>query len=259
MIPVFFVLLFVLVPSLTAVSLKAVDTNQTRKDIDVTEALSKANAGIKTPLIFGDIAPTIKRNATRCNATVCKWPKSGGIVYIPIQINSKYTTAERKLIIYSLMSFYSTTCIRFIWRRSSHRDFLYFFSGSGCWSYLGRQGGRQRVSLKKNGCLYKSTVQHEVNHALGVHHEHARSDRDNFVRILTQNIRPGKEHNFEKVQTNNLGTPYDFNSVMHYTKFAFSRNRRPTILSIANPNLDFGRATTMSVNDINRIKRLYGC
>lgn len=27
------------------------------------------------------------------------------------------------------------------------------------------------------------------------------------------------EANFEKVQTNNLGTPYDFNSVMHYSKW----------------------------------------
>ncbi|MED6276024.1 hypothetical protein CHARACLAT_032718, partial [Characodon lateralis] len=190
MIPVFFILLFVLVPSLTAVPLKAVDTNQTREDIDVTEALSKANAGIKTPLIFGDIAPTKNRNAVPCTATGCKWPKSGGFVYIPVQIGSEYTTAERNLIINSLVSFHSATCIRFVWRESSHRDFLYFYSGSGCWSYLGRQGGGQLVSLMKNGCLYQSTVQHEVNHALGFHHEQVRSDRDNFVRILTQNIQP---------------------------------------------------------------------
>ncbi|MEQ2242238.1 hypothetical protein ILYODFUR_033624, partial [Ilyodon furcidens] len=90
MIPVFFILLFVLVPSLTAVPLKAVDTNQTREDKDVTEALSKANAGIKTPLIFGDIAPTKNRNAVPCTATGCKWPKSGGFVYIPVQIGSEY-------------------------------------------------------------------------------------------------------------------------------------------------------------------------
>ena len=61
-----------------------------------------------------------------------------------------------------------------------------------CWSYLGRQGGRQSISLMKNGCLYQSTVQHEVLHALGFHHEQVRSDRDRYVQILTQNIQPGQ-------------------------------------------------------------------
>lgn len=68
-----------------------------------------------------------------------------------------------------------------------------------CWSYLGRQGGEQLVSLRKNGCLYHSTVQHEVNHALGFHHEQVRSDRDNYVQILTKNIIPGwLTHNWPK-------------------------------------------------------------
>lgn len=32
----------------------------------------------------------------------------------------------------------------------------------------------------------------------------------------------GRESNFQKVQTNNLGTPYDFNSVMHYSKWVYT-------------------------------------
>lgn len=60
-----------------------------------------------------------------------------------------------------------------------------------CWSYVGRQGYEQDVSLQANGCLYLDVVQHEVLHALGFHHEQVRSDRDSYVRILTENIIPG--------------------------------------------------------------------
>ncbi|KAF0042744.1 hypothetical protein F2P81_004081 [Scophthalmus maximus] len=115
------------------------------------------------------------------------------------------------------------------------------------------------VSLKKNGCLYTSTVQHEVLHALGFHHEHIRSDRDSYVNILTQNIQSGKQQNFRKMRTNNLATRYDFNSVMQYSNNAFSKNGQPTIVAKSNPNLKFGNARQMSANDIARVNRLYRC
>ncbi|XP_054879570.1 hatching enzyme 1.2-like isoform X2 [Poeciliopsis prolifica] len=256
----FFFFLTISMARTAAVPLKADDSeNQINEDMDVTEIISKANEGIKTPLVHGDIAPSKLRNADPTTATGCKWPKTGKYVYIPVYISRSYSTAERNIIINDLVSFHASTCIRFVWRTSTRqRDFLHFYSGSGCWSNLGRQRGAQFVSLRKNGCMH-SFVRHEINHALGFHHEHVRSDRDSFVQVLTQNIIPGNEHNFEKVQTNNLGTPYDFNSIMHYSKTAFSRNGQPTLLSKANPSLNFGRASSMSVNDIARINRLYGC
>ncbi|XP_075325731.1 high choriolytic enzyme 1-like [Odontesthes bonariensis] len=169
------------------------------------------------------------------------------------------STSERNIIIDGLLSLQRSTCIRFVWRNRGDHDYLNFFSGTGCWSYLGRQGGPQDVSLRSNGCLYRSTVQHEVLHALGFHHEQVRSDRDQYVQILTQNILPGTERNFVKANTNNLGTPYDFNSVMHYSRLAFSRNGQPTIVAKSNPNLSFGNAREMSANDIARVNRLYRC
>ncbi|KAK1890779.1 Low choriolytic enzyme [Dissostichus eleginoides] len=69
----------------------------------------------------------------------------------------------------------------------------------------------------------------------------------------------GQEHNFVKRRTNNLGTSYDFNSVMHYGKYAFSQNWQPTILAKRNPSLNFGTARTMSKNDIARVNNLYRC
>ncbi|XP_053179679.1 high choriolytic enzyme 1-like [Scomber japonicus] len=226
---------------------------------DVSNVIAKANADITSGLVHDDIVPTTKRNADPCTARGCKWRKFGRYVRVPIVISSQYSSAERNIIIRGLLTFHKSTCVRFYWRRWWHRSYLYFFSGTGCWSYLGRQGGGQRVSLRRNGCLYQDTVQHEVLHALGFHHEQVRSDRDRYVNILTQNIQSGRESNFAKVQTNNLGTPYDFNSVMHYSKYAFSKNGQPTIVAKSNPNLNFGQASTMSANDIARVNRLYGC
>ncbi|XP_028258205.1 high choriolytic enzyme 1-like [Parambassis ranga] len=230
------------------------DTNKT----DASEAISKANADSKTPLLYGDIKAPSTKNAVLCTSSTCRWPKYDRYVYVPVAISSQYTPTEQDIIIRALLTFHQSTCIRFVWR-TTHRDYLYFFSGDGCWSLLGRQTGGQYVSLKKAGCLFQSTVQHEVLHALGFHHEQVRSDRDQYVQILYQNILSGQESNFQKTATNNLGTPYDFNSVMHYNKYAFSKNGQPTILAKSNPNLDFGRATNLSANDIARVNRLYQC
>uniref|UniRef100_A0A3Q1IW60 Metalloendopeptidase n=1 Tax=Anabas testudineus TaxID=64144 RepID=A0A3Q1IW60_ANATE len=209
-------------------------------------------------LIYGDIKPNSKRNADPCTATGCKWPKSGSYVYVPVVISSDFTEEESNTIIGGLVSFHQSTCIRFVWM-TNHVDFLYFFPGTGCWSYLGRQEGGQVISLQKNGCVYINTVQHEVLHALGFHHEHARSDRDSYVNVNLQNVQPGYESNFDKVQTNNLGTPYDFQSVMHYPNNAFSQNGQPTITAKSDPNLVLGGAAQMSSNDIARVNRLYQC
>ena len=44
-----------------------------------------------------------------------------------------------------------------------------------CWAYIGRQGGRQDVSIG-TGCAFKGTVLHELMHTIGFLHEHTRPD-----------------------------------------------------------------------------------
>ncbi|KAK5874435.1 hypothetical protein PBY51_019379 [Eleginops maclovinus] len=252
------VLLFIVFISLSSIPPGATQKAQTQEFVDASDIIERANANITTRLVDGDIVPNLRRNADACTATGCKWPKRKGHVKIPFIISPKYTTTERNIIIRALMSFHASTCIRFV-SRGTQRNYLYFYSGSGCSSSLGRQRRRQLVSLEKNACVYTSTVQHEVLHALGFNHEQVRSDRDRYVSILYQNIKPGKEHNFMKRKTNNLGTPYDFESIMHYGKYGFSKNRQPTILAKSNPSLNFGTAGTMSKNDIARVNKLYQC
>uniref|UniRef100_A0A3Q2XMI9 Metalloendopeptidase n=1 Tax=Hippocampus comes TaxID=109280 RepID=A0A3Q2XMI9_HIPCM len=211
-------------------------------------------------LIHGDIMvhtnndDGILRNAVPCTNAGCKWPKIGNTVTIPYEISRAFSKRQKKTITDALTEFESgdrTTFSQFL----SSLDFVRFCAR--CWSYLGRQGNAQQISLQKNGCVFKDIVQHEALHALGFHHEHVRSDRDEHVIINFENIISGFERNFEIEQTNNLGTPYDFQSVMHYAKFAFSKNGLPTIVARDSAVTTFGTATEMSANDYERVNRLY--
>lgn len=60
-------------------------------------------------------------------------------------------------------------------------------------------------------------VIHEIGHAIGFSHEQSRTGRDNFVRILFDNIQQGREGNFGIRNTNNFGVEYDYLSIMHYS------------------------------------------
>ncbi|XP_077085116.1 hatching enzyme 1.2-like isoform X2 [Siphateles boraxobius] len=225
----------------------------------ITENNKHAELEMDEPLImFGDIAvPSGLQNAAACTARGCKWQRSrNGLVYVPYIISNQYSPKDISVIETGMQSFADVSCIRFV-PHQGQRHFIHIKSNSGCYSYLGRQDGEQVVSLQQSGCVNPRTVQHELLHALGFHHEQNRSDRDRHIRILFQNIYPEQQHNFRKADTNNLDTPYDYNSVMHYRKTAFSLNNEPTMIPIPDENVEIGTAKRMSPNDILRINRLY--
>lgn len=60
-------------------------------------------------------------------------------------------------------------------------------------------------------------------------------DRDDFVTIHYENIIPGHEHNFNKYKNTvvtHFNTTYDYDSVMHYSAFGFSKNGNATIVPV---------------------------
>ncbi len=96
--------------------------------------------------------------------------------------------------------------------RTDEEDYLLFVDSEGCSSRIGKVGGRQSVNLNEY-CKF-GTVIHEIMHSIGIHHEHVREDRDNYVSLkYAECERP--DHNYEISPIYNLG-PYDLNSVMHY-------------------------------------------
>ncbi|XP_074522704.1 low choriolytic enzyme-like [Halichoeres trimaculatus] len=236
-------------------------------DLSVSELLMRANSNLvrsadEPTLIEGDIAidSEAERNADPCTSRGCKWGKwTDGNVYIPYYITNHFSSREKAIITRGLESFSSFSCIRFRPSRNTDRDWLSIESRDGCYSFVGRRGGKQTVSLARRGCLYHGTVQHELLHALGFNHEQTRSDRDNHIRVLLENVQSSMQHNFRKIATLNQGTSYDYNSVMQYHKYAFSKNNKPTMLPIPNSNVSFGNAKEMSRADIARLNTLYQC
>lgn len=145
------------------------------------------------------------------------------------------------------------TPFRFV-ARTKQRDYLSFEERNGCWSYVGRQGGKQVISLG-TGCGLGAAI-HEIGHALGLWHEQSRSDRDKFVEVRLENVADNQKHNFAKhvLDGTDLGD-YDYTSIMHYPPKAFSKNNLPTI--VAKNGADIGQRDGLSKGDIAAIRMLY--
>ncbi|KAM6178275.1 astacin-like metalloendopeptidase [Rhynchocyon petersi] len=189
-----------------------------------------------------------------------KWPKSGnGLVEIPFLLSSEYNELSREVIMKAFAEFERLTCIRFV-PYEGQRDFISIVPMSGCFSNVGRSGGMQVVSLAPP-CLQKGPgiVLHELMHVLGFWHEHARADRDRYIRVNWNEILPGYEMNFLKARSSNMLVPYDYSSVMHYGRLAFSRRGIPTILPLWDPSIHIGQRWNLSALDITRVLRFYNC
>ncbi|XP_006900773.1 PREDICTED: astacin-like metalloendopeptidase [Elephantulus edwardii] len=229
------------------------------KDIPaINQALIPEETPEKSFLLEGDI---IRPSPFRLfSAASNKWPKSStGLVEIPFLLSSEYNELSRQVIIKAFAEFERLTCIRFV-SYEGQRDFISIVPMSGCFSNVGRSGGMQMVSLAPS-CLQKGPgiVLHELMHVLGFWHEHARADRDRYIRVNWNEILPGYEMNFLKARSSNMLVPYDYSSVMHYGRLAFSRRGMPTILPLWDPSVHIGQRSNLSTLDITRVLRFYNC
>lgn len=71
--------------------------------------------------------------------------------------------------------------------------------------------------------------------ALGFFHMQSAYDRDDYVHIKWQNIIAGYEHNFMKYNSSvgsHFNGTYDYDSVMHYYAYQFSKTKQPTIVPL---------------------------
>lgn len=188
---------------------------------------------------------------------------------VPFVIDEIFSGDEKAGFKQAMRHWENYTCIKFVERNASeHKDFIRFTElPCGCCSHVGKQGnGAQNVSIGKN-CHRIGVIVHELGHAVGFWHEHTRPDRDNYVKIHSDNILNGHEHNFDKLtaeDVDSLGEPYDHNSIMHYAQNTYSKNSfDATIVSIKGENMSnapkIGQRKRLSRSDIIQANRLYKC
>lgn len=107
-----------------------------------------------------------------------------------------------------------------------------------------------------NGNALKGMVMHEVIHSLGGNHEQSRTDRDDYVEILWDNIDSQQWYNFEiSDDSTSYGLPYGYTSVMHYEQGSFQvQPGLDTIYPYQDTVLGGNYLTS---GDILQLKRMY--
>ncbi|XP_078005765.1 bone morphogenetic protein 1 isoform X3 [Phascolarctos cinereus] len=185
---------------------------------------------------------------------------------IPFVIGGNFTGSQRAVFRQAMRHWEKHTCVTFLERTDEDSYIVFTYRPCGCCSYVGRRGGGpQAISIGKN-CDKFGIVVHELGHVIGFWHEHTRPDRDNHVAIVRENIQPGQEYNFLKMEleeVESLGETYDFDSIMHYARNTFSRG---IFLDTIVPKYDvngvkppIGQRTRLSKGDIAQARKLYKC
>lgn len=132
-----------------------------------------------------------------------------------------------------MQEYHDKTCVRFRPYHKNDTNWVEIRSDyGGCWSSVGMRTEGQVVNLNAPRCVRHGVVVHELMHACGFFHQQSAADRDDHVKINWENIREGRETNFKKYDSGavkDFGIGYDYDSVMHYSSKAFSKNGQKTI------------------------------
>ncbi|XP_055305146.1 hatching enzyme 1.2-like isoform X2 [Sitodiplosis mosellana] len=185
-----------------------------------------------------------------------RWPDAT----IPYYIDDAFTDEEVVSILNAMQEYHDKTCVRF---RPFVKTDEYWIDikqdWSGCWSSVGMKRQGQIVNLGSEKCRQHGVIIHELMHAAGFHHQQSASDRDDYIIIHWDNIKSGREHNFNKYDdavVSNFDVTYDYNSVMHYSAKAFSKNGNITIEPIYEYTV-LGQRIGLSEGDIQKINTMY--
>lgn len=139
--------------------------------------------------------------------------------------------------------------------RQDEEDYVFLTVGeSDCYSYVGRQGGEQEIFLTPR-CGVREIL-HEWMHTIGFFHEQNREDRDQYLKVMWDNIADVHHHQFKKLPNEFIGLvgrPFDFQSIMLYSSDTFSQYPGEPALLTVDEDIIPRTDRLLSDEDIERI------
>jgi astacin len=183
-----------------------------------------------------------------------RWPNGA----VPYLIDPDLPNPER--ILQAIGNWESRTPVRFP-PRTTEPDYVRFrrYPNSGvCSATVGRAGGEQFVRLD-DSCGVLATS-HELGHAIGLYHEHARADRDYYIRINYENLdwRRQSDYGMHGTAGADIG-PYDYGSIMHYTRFHSNVDRGLVTIETIPAGIPIDENLhDISALDVDAVQRMYG-
>lgn len=137
------------------------------------------------------------------------------------EYDSNVTALQRTQWVAATREWESIADVCFI-PRTTEPNYIHVMTSTFNRSYVGMQGNGQTLEIFN---WDKYVIAHEIGHALGLIHEHQRSDRNAYVQINWSNIQGGMGNgNFTLIGGTVNRSNYDFESIMHYDQCAFSRD-----------------------------------
>ena len=141
-----------------------------------------------------------------------KWPNNTVYYQTPINLTPRTLTC----VVEALTHWRNNSILSFQ-PRTNQKDYIEFINGDGCWSYVGRRGGKQQISIDKDWAETGEAI-HEIGHAVGLEHEQSKQNRNDFIIVNTANIKPKERVNFERMTNHYLQSNiFDYGSIMLYS------------------------------------------